>query len=113
MIAPLFPVPLSAFDRSCTFIDFHCGATLTPGPGIKLTSGPLNHPNHACGYRLEYGGRVLAIEPNATVVLASGYVRPHEVEAAKAIGIKEVILKPNTVEEMTAAVERLLEHELT
>ena len=56
---------------------------------------------------------VLAIEPNATVVLASGYVRPHEVEAAKAIGIKEVILKPNTVEEMTAAVERLLEHELT
>ncbi|UEM20985.1 MBL fold metallo-hydrolase [Skermanella mucosa] len=61
MIAPLFPVPLSAFDHSCTFNDFECGATLTPGPGITLRTGPLNHPNRCCGYRVEYEGRVLAI----------------------------------------------------
>ncbi|QQP89413.1 MBL fold metallo-hydrolase [Skermanella sp. TT6] len=61
MIAPLFPVPLSAFDHSCTFNDFQCGATLTPGPGITLRTGPLNHPNQCCGYRVEYEGRVLAI----------------------------------------------------
>ena len=42
------------------FIDFHCGETLRPRPGIIVKTAPLNHPNRATGYRIEYGGKVVA-----------------------------------------------------
>jgi phosphoribosyl 1,2-cyclic phosphodiesterase len=61
MIEPLFPVPLSALRAHCRFIDFACGSIIRPKPGITVRSGALNHPNRACGYRIEYGGRSLAI----------------------------------------------------
>jgi len=57
---------------------------------------------------LEVAQRLLQIRPNATVVLASGYVRPQEIEQARALGIREIILKPNTVEELAPVVQRLL-----
>ena len=31
------------------------------GDGIIIRTGKLNHPNGACGYRIEFGGKVLAI----------------------------------------------------
>jgi phosphoribosyl 1,2-cyclic phosphodiesterase len=31
------------------------------GDGIVIRTGKLNHPNGACGYRIEYGGKVLSI----------------------------------------------------
>ena len=31
------------------------------GDGIVIKTGKLNHPNGACGYRIEFGGKVLAI----------------------------------------------------
>jgi phosphoribosyl 1,2-cyclic phosphodiesterase len=61
MMAPLFPVPLDLFRGSCTFNDFACGADLSPHPGIRIRTGPLNHPNRACGYRVEFDGGVFAL----------------------------------------------------
>jgi phosphoribosyl 1,2-cyclic phosphodiesterase len=61
MMAPLFPVPLDVFRSSCTFNEYVCGETLHPAPGIVVRTGPLNHPNNACGYRVEFGGRVFAL----------------------------------------------------
>lgn len=61
MMAPLFPLPLSVFKVACEFHDFPCGATLQPKPGVTLRTAPLNHPNGACGYRIEYGGRSVAL----------------------------------------------------
>jgi len=61
MMAPLFPVSLDVFQASCTFNEFACGTTLTPVPGVVLKTGPLNHPNNACGYRVEFGGKVFAL----------------------------------------------------
>jgi len=46
--------------------------------------------------------------PDARVVLVSGYLPPHDIERARSIGIKDVILKPDTVDELAAAVHRLL-----
>ena len=57
MMEPLFPVPISIFGAEITFNDFDCGTTLTPGPGIVLRTAPLNHPNRATAYRIEYGGK--------------------------------------------------------
>jgi CheY-like chemotaxis protein len=52
--------------------------------------------------------QLLKIRPDVPVVLASGYVRQSEIEDARALGIREVILKPNTVEEFGPVVQRLL-----
>jgi phosphoribosyl 1,2-cyclic phosphodiesterase len=57
MMAPLFPIPPSAFQADVSFDDFAVGAALSPGDGIVIRTARLNHPNDATGYRIEYGGR--------------------------------------------------------
>jgi phosphoribosyl 1,2-cyclic phosphodiesterase len=60
MVAPLFPIPMGIFTAKISFVDFAAGEWLAPHPGIRLGTAPLNHPNGATGYRIEYGGRVVA-----------------------------------------------------
>lgn len=57
MMEPLFPVPISIFGADISFHDFDTGQTLTPGANVVLRTAPLNHPNRATGYRVEYGGK--------------------------------------------------------
>ena len=57
MMAPLFPIPPSAFKADVEFHDFSTGDVLSPGDGITIRTGPLNHPNRATGYRVEFDGR--------------------------------------------------------
>lgn len=57
MMPPLFPVPIEIFKADIAYKDFVAGETLTPRPGVTLRTAPLNHPNGATGYRIEYGGR--------------------------------------------------------
>ena len=57
MTAPLFPVPLDIFRARIDYTDFDAGMTMCPGPGITLKTAPLNHPDGATGYRIEYGGK--------------------------------------------------------
>jgi len=59
MAPPLFPVPPKIFAANVTYHDFIAGETLEPRPGIRLRTAPLNHPNGATGYRIEYGGKAL------------------------------------------------------
>ena len=59
MMAPLFPVPLDVLKADISYVDFKPRETLEPGPGIKIRTAPLNHPNGAIGYRIEYGGRAI------------------------------------------------------
>jgi phosphoribosyl 1,2-cyclic phosphodiesterase len=57
MIAPLFPVPPEVFKAKMEYRDFHAGETLAPDAGIVLRTAPLNHPDGATGYRVEYAGK--------------------------------------------------------
>jgi phosphoribosyl 1,2-cyclic phosphodiesterase len=57
MSPPLFPVPVDIFAAKIDFIDFSAGETLKPYPDVTLKTAPLNHPNGATGYRIEYGGK--------------------------------------------------------
>jgi phosphoribosyl 1,2-cyclic phosphodiesterase len=57
MMAPLFPVPPSIFGAEVDYLDFRAGEELRPEAGIVVRTAPLNHPNRATGYRVEYGGR--------------------------------------------------------
>ena len=59
MIAPLFPVPPEVFRANIEYRDFAAGETLAPAPGISVRTAPLNHPDGATGYRIEFGGRSL------------------------------------------------------
>jgi phosphoribosyl 1,2-cyclic phosphodiesterase len=60
MTPPLFPVPIDILAAQITFADFSAGETLKPHDGIKLVTRPLNHPNEATGYRLEFDGKAFA-----------------------------------------------------
>ncbi len=61
MSDPLFPVPPDVFQADVSFIDFEVGKTLTPTPEIRIETAPLNHPGRATGYRIEFGGKAMAV----------------------------------------------------
>ena len=50
---------------------------------------------------------LLQLRPDVPIVLTTGYVRPEDKETARTIGIRELILKPNTVEELGRTLDRL------
>jgi phosphoribosyl 1,2-cyclic phosphodiesterase len=60
MIEPLFPIPMGIFTAQIEFHDFGAGDRLSPCSGIDIATGPLNHPNGATGYRIEFAGKVVA-----------------------------------------------------
>jgi phosphoribosyl 1,2-cyclic phosphodiesterase len=60
MSEPLFPGAAGIFKANITFRDFHVGETLQPETDIVVRTAPLNHPGRATGYRVEFGGRVIA-----------------------------------------------------
>jgi phosphoribosyl 1,2-cyclic phosphodiesterase len=57
MAEPVFPVPLEAMRAQLVFEDFAAGDSFALGPDVKVITAPLNHPNGATGYRIEYGGK--------------------------------------------------------
>jgi phosphoribosyl 1,2-cyclic phosphodiesterase len=56
MQAPIYPVTLEIFQASIGFKEFRSGDALTCG-AVAMRTAPLNHPNGATGYRIEYGGK--------------------------------------------------------
>lgn len=59
MMSPLFPVPPEVFKAGMEYRDFSAGDTLKAGDAVAVRSTPLNHPDGATGYRIDYGGRSL------------------------------------------------------
>jgi two-component system, cell cycle sensor histidine kinase and response regulator CckA len=57
---------------------------------------------------LELAKAVLAIRPDAPVVIASGHIDSVEAQHAADIGVRSVIRKPSKVAEMAAVVSTLL-----
>ena len=59
MTHPFFPVPIDIMKAKIEFEDFRAGDTFMLSNDIKVRTAPLNHPDGATGYRLEYQGRSL------------------------------------------------------
>lgn len=55
--APIFPVPLEALAAEIAFEEFRAGDTLQLREDVSIRTAPLNHPNGATGYRIDYDGR--------------------------------------------------------
>jgi len=58
---PVFPVPSALIEKACQFNDYKCGKTFELDGGVVIKTAPLNHPNGACGYRVEFNRKVVAI----------------------------------------------------
>jgi PAS domain S-box-containing protein len=58
----------------------------------------------------EFAREVLLARPDLPVVMTSGYVRPKDRDLVKAAGVRELLLKPNTVEELGAVLHRLMQN---
>lgn len=59
MAAPNFPVPLDALAAKLEFRDVDDEPRFELGHGIVAQRRPLNHPDGATGYRIEFGGKSL------------------------------------------------------
>ena len=57
---PLFPVEVEIFKARMEYRDFRAGDVLQPRSGVTVRTAPLDHPDGATGYRIEYGGRSVA-----------------------------------------------------
>jgi signal transduction histidine kinase/ActR/RegA family two-component response regulator len=51
----------------------------------------------------------MKICPQISVIVTTGYIRPQDEEEARRIGVGDLILKPDAVEELGSALHRLLE----
>jgi two-component system cell cycle sensor histidine kinase/response regulator CckA len=57
---------------------------------------------------IEFATEVLAVRPDTLVVLVSGFVEPKDAERARAVGVRHVVRKPNTIAELKELVSGLL-----
>jgi CheY-like chemotaxis protein len=57
---------------------------------------------------MDFAASVLALRPDIPVILTTGYIDPDDLERARRIGVREVIQKPTTIEEMGRSFQRQL-----
>lgn len=57
---------------------------------------------------IEFASQVLSLRPEVPVVVTSGYVRAKDRESVMSAGVRDLLLKPNTVEELGHVLHRLL-----
>lgn len=61
MRAPWFPIEISICRASVVSRDFKSGDVLNPWPDVTVKTASLNHPGGCVGYRVEFGGRAVAM----------------------------------------------------
>jgi phosphoribosyl 1,2-cyclic phosphodiesterase len=61
MRPPWFPVEPDICRAAINCHDFRSGEVLVPYEDVAIKTGSLNHPGGAIGYRVEWGGRAVAL----------------------------------------------------
>lgn len=61
MRKPFFPIDPDICAANLTTGEFAAGDELSPYPGIRIRTAMLNHTGNAIGYRVEWGGRSVAM----------------------------------------------------
>ena len=57
---------------------------------------------------LEVAAKILHARPDVPLLLTSGYMRQEEIDAARALGVRHIALKPDSVAQFGPLVQRLL-----
>jgi PAS domain S-box-containing protein len=55
----------------------------------------------------ELARHMLAIRPDIPLVMTSGYIRPEDEAEARQIGVRELVLKPDSIEDLAKALHRV------
>ncbi|MFL6548888.1 MAG: ATP-binding protein [Povalibacter sp.] len=58
---------------------------------------------------LDVAREILTVRPDLPVVITTGYIRATDLAAARALGVRDLILKPDTIEELPLIVNRYLD----
>lgn len=61
---------------------------------------------------IELAAQVLALRPQLPFIITSGYVDAADVERAQAVGVRQMIMKPNTVDELSEVLGAILQEEV-
>ncbi|MGA8406344.1 MAG: PAS domain S-box protein [Candidatus Acidiferrales bacterium] len=61
----------------------------------------------------DLSSQLLAIRPDLPIVMTSGYVRPEDQQRAVQLGVRDLILKPDTIDQLGRTLDRVLQHHLT
>ena len=56
---------------------------------------------------------LLALRPNLPIIMTSGFVRPEDQERALRIGLRDIILKPDTIQQLGRILDHILLHEVS
>lgn len=97
---------LGIASRGCASAEEALAAFEREPRAFTLVLTDLTMPGGMSG--LELAQAVLAIRPDAPVVIASGCIDPAEARRAAAVGVRKVIHKPAKVPEMARLVSDLL-----
>jgi CheY-like chemotaxis protein len=73
--------------------------------GFDLVVSDLNMPGMS---GLEFARQVLAQHPQLPLVIVSGYVYPDQLQQAAALGVRKLIHKPNSINELVRELAALL-----
>jgi PAS domain S-box-containing protein len=55
--------------------------------------------------------QMLGIRADIPIVMTSGYVRPEDQERALSLGLRDLILKPDTIEQLARTLDQVFQHE--
>lgn len=77
----------------------------THAASVRLVVSDLSMPEMS---GLELAREILRLDPAVPIILTSGYLRTSEAEAARALGVREIIEKPNTPHDLLPLIERLI-----
>jgi len=61
----------------------------------------------------DLSSQLLAIRPDIPIIMTSGFVRPEDQERALKMGLRDLILKPNTIDQLGRILDRVFQHEFT
>lgn len=59
MREPFLPITTDIFRASIAYRDIEPGSTVTPRPGIAVSTVALNHPGGCLGYRVDFDGKAI------------------------------------------------------
>jgi PAS domain S-box-containing protein len=94
---------------------YRCSATTDPRQALEwvekdpqafdLVLTDMNMPGMS---GIDVAREVLALRPTLPVVITTGYVRASDVAATRSLGLRDLILKPDTIDELARLVARAL-----
>jgi PAS domain S-box-containing protein len=61
----------------------------------------------------DLSAQLLAIRPEVPIIMTTGFVRPEDQERAMHMGLRELILKSNTIKQLGGVLDRIFFHELS